>query len=1467
VNALKTALRRCLRACEPRKAVIISAVLLLFAGAEALGFDTYAAWAAPAGSTQGYMYIYTCNYPSTDLTLTYATTPNTTMATVEGNWLGQGPLRPVAVVGPFSERYFRLNTTYPVIWEVEEPIGGPHQDSHDILAAADSGNDYIGSIFMTYLRDDTGGTTDPENGDQIAVINPPAAAGPVTVSVRRWTGAAWGAVIATSPAVPPGGVWMWSTEAAGLGYLQGGTNAATAGHYRFDISGGEGIFWKGNSFSPPAGGNRDNVLLNGADVITGMKIGTDLLGACVDGGSAPHIVVTNQGAIAASFEILRFNPVTPGTAWPVSGLNPAGTWTVVDTVTGLAAGSSYYFDNAARIAGFYRVRSTNGVNLTATFGGSLIQQQWCDGDYLVASDTMRPYGHVFNFGGRFYSSLGALQLRVIAPNAGTTVTVTVTSPSGTFSVPFTGTTSATQAGLSFPLLPTVEENFTCRITSSNIIYAYVMSNDSNSGETFFSVPPPLYPMLLVTKSADRSMASPGDNITYTLTAQNIGSAALTNCAVWDTIPAGTTLVYSNPAPQAPPPSPPLYRWNLGNMAANATVTIQYAVQLVTGSNMEIKHNTASGKSDDTAVFTSNDAPFTVVIPGLNLAKSANRSTGTAGDIVTYTMVYNDPRTPNYSSITGLNLEVMAGTCGGQSRSLKYRITNNSGGGIDISRLAIGQWLWESAAPGSIGFNNDYGGNTSPYVWGGPGWSGTATSFMPPSTYPADRAANMKILWYPTGSLTLPNATQLYDIQLRNTDTSNWDNCLDDYSREASAAYVNSAYFALYYDGLLVREQTAAGVDDPDTGREPFPVVIYDTVPAEINYIGSSPGATLLSGVLSWISPVVAPGQDITVRWWGSIKTGTAAGTVIHNRGAYLAGVDFGISGDATVVVPSVFSPTVTPTRTMTSSATRTPTFTATATPSFSRTATPTFTRTATGTPSASITSTFTSTNTPSRTATPTFSATVTLTFTATHTRTATMSNSPTPTFSATTSPTFTRTASPTFTATATFTFSATPTFSSTVTFTYTLTGTPTFTWTASVTDTISSNTPTVTRTITPTFTATPSFTATRSPTPSGTPTGTPTATATHTATATFTATPSVTVTFLDTFTHSPTVTNTYTATPTPSFTPTMTATPSVTVTFLDTFTHTATVTATFTVTDTATAGPTRTYTVTRTFTATVTGTYTPTDTRTSTPSYTVTDTNTFTRTATATYTATFTMTFTPSSTMTYTATPTFTAARTPVTLEIRKSAKGENPVPGSNIKYTIEIANNDTKPAWGIRVWDTLAAGLVFTGSSAAVQPFIDGDCVVWEMPPGYELMPGEKIYIEFDVNIKTTAGASQVYNTAYADYNDQAYPDAWDRHPPINSGPVEFPLLQAVVYPNPFIPSESFDGNVKFANLVPGALIEIYTLSGEFVVSLQPVTTKGRWNLRNKHGSEVSPGVYYYVIKNMYSGEKIRGKLFVISR
>ncbi len=616
----------------------------------------------------------------------------------------------------------------------------------------------------------------------------------------------------------------------------------------------------------------------------------------------------------------------------------------------------------------------------------------------------------------------------------------------------------------------------------------------------------LYCSCLITKkSVNTTVAAVGDTITYVLTTTNCGQD-LTNVRIWDTLASNLQVININPPPTYSSSS--YHRWDIGNMTAGTVISITITARVSSGTNGQVVHNTATNISDGNPPFTSNDAIFRIFTPGTELQKSVNTSSAYPGDTVTYTITWFNPRpTP-----VPLKLNLMVATSGqydGSSISYRFYITNYSGSSINISRLSIGMWISDNIDPSLISHSNDYGGNTNPFAgWNGPPVVSTFTPLNPPILTPSDRQASLKVEFKTTSTNSLPNNTSWYDIQERlqvswPVQFTNRDNY---YSKNPGTTYVDDPHFVLYYDGVPVSEWLDENTPDPNTGCEPGYVVISDTLPTQINYIGSTGGGTVNNDVLIWQMTCVPGGQTVTLRWWGTIKSGTPAGTIIPNRVNYdyfsADGLLQGLSNYVNVTVLGILTPTRTPsfTRTMTPTTTYTGTPTLTPTPTLSRTPTPSFTRTPT--PTFSMTSTYTRTPTPSpsltpsrtptpsytRTLTPSLSYTPSRTPTPTWTRTLTPTPSPSPTPSRTPTPSYTRTPipspspTPSRTPTPTFTNTQSPTFTftrtRTPTNTYTRTPTPTYTSTRTrtptftFTDTISSNTPTITPTHTRTYTRT-----------------------------------------------------------------------------------------------------------------------------------------------------------------------------------------------------------------------------------------------------------------------------------------------------------------------------------------------------------------------------------------------------------
>ena len=105
--------------------------------------------------------------------------------------------------------------------------------------------------------------------------------------------------------------------------------------------------------------------------------------------------------------------------------------------------------------------------------------------------------------------------------------------------------------------------------------------------------------------------------------------------------------------------------------------------------------------------------------------------------------------------------------------------------------------------------------------------------------------------------------------------------------------------------------------------------------------------------------------------------------------------------------------------------------------------------------------------------------------------------------------------------------------------------------------------------------------------------------------------------------------------------------------------------------------------------------------------------------------------------------------------------------------------------------------------------------------------------------------------------------PDLSDPDTPIEPGPDESPPIS--VYPNPYRAGEESADFVSFANVPIGGSIEIFTLTGERIRSLEGPTGAEEddpvWDLRNEESVIVASGIYLYLVKK--NGEVYhRGKV-----
>jgi uncharacterized repeat protein (TIGR01451 family) len=150
------------------------------------------------------------------------------------------------------------------------------------------------------------------------------------------------------------------------------------------------------------------------------------------------------------------------------------------------------------------------------------------------------------------------------------------------------------------------------------------------------------PALSITKAVDKAVASPGQQLVYTLSYANNGNADGSNVVVTDALPAKTTFVSVSSSPSIACSTPAVgatgtVSCTIPTLAAGATGTLIITVQLdaVFPSGSTIITNTAV--IDDTP---SNPVTTTVgASPTLTIIKAVDKDAAAPGDQLVYTLSY------------------------------------------------------------------------------------------------------------------------------------------------------------------------------------------------------------------------------------------------------------------------------------------------------------------------------------------------------------------------------------------------------------------------------------------------------------------------------------------------------------------------------------------------------------------------------------------------------------------------------------------------------------------------------------------------------------------------------------------------------------------------------------------------------------------------------------------------------------
>ncbi|MDA1853814.1 hypothetical protein PDJ89_14995 [Bacillus cereus] len=271
---------------------------------------------------------------------------------------------------------------------------------------------------------------------------------------------------------------------------------------------------------------------------------------------------------------------------------------------------------------------------------------------------------------------------ITIPNNGNTsatnVSITDPIPTGTTFIPNSVTVNGTiQTGVTPTNIPigtvaagqTTTVTFKVQVTSlpangtitneANVTYTS-QPNPTEPPTTTTTTPPPTNTSVRTaivnpTKTVSPQVADIGDIITYTIALPNTGNIPATNVIVTDPIPAGTTFIPNSVTINgvSQPNINPAGGIQVGTINASSTTTVTFQVQVTSlpqnGVIRNIGNTTFTYQPDPTkpAITTTNPTPPTTVPINtaiINPIKTADKTAVDIGDIITYTITFNNDGT-------------------------------------------------------------------------------------------------------------------------------------------------------------------------------------------------------------------------------------------------------------------------------------------------------------------------------------------------------------------------------------------------------------------------------------------------------------------------------------------------------------------------------------------------------------------------------------------------------------------------------------------------------------------------------------------------------------------------------------------------------------------------------------------------------------------------------------------------------
>ncbi len=339
------------------------------------------------------------------------------------------------------------------------------------------------------------------------------------------------------------------------------------------------------------------------------------------------------------------------------------------------------------------------------------------------------------------------------------------------------------------------------------------------------------PLLSVIKEADRLLAQPGENITYTVSVQNLGNDTADNVVVGDQLPEATSLVFASGDYTI---SGQTLTWEFASLAPGESLELVVIARIDSPlANNTILENFAGAIADNASPAIDSASTRVLSSPELRIEKTTDSRVVQPGDLVEYTLTFGND-------------------------------------GTDTARNGT----LEDAIPPNSTFVSATGGGT--FANGRVVW--------PVSQLPADSEASVGLTVRVNDTVsngdTVTNVAALIMSGVSPVTST--------VSLIAQAAPVleiqKTSSVSEARPGQTVGFEISYSNQGNDVATD---VVIEDLLPADTSFV-SAPGATFDGVTVSWELGELAPGASGTVLLNLQILPATEAGTVVTNLASIAA---------------------------------------------------------------------------------------------------------------------------------------------------------------------------------------------------------------------------------------------------------------------------------------------------------------------------------------------------------------------------------------------------------------------------------------------------------------------------------------------------------------------------------------------------------------------------------------------------